>query len=503
MKKLSTVLFILVGLVIIFLVIRENINFDVVQNTIQGYTNQPSIVNDQSEILTNEALADTENISVLVSLNSNEVVVAAVSVDFNLDSYVDQIVAVKDSESPYIKVIIGLYNPLFGSHDRSREIETEIEQTRTFSIDVIDITGTHENSLIISGIAESNESILQVWLSRTTSRTLNLDLIANIKAEGTIFVNQTPRNSSYYYDTENDTSFPIWVYTADPSSVEGSLDQLQIMYDWNSRRRQYEQVSETRILGRTINAQELSRIQDGTEKTFGNFLSTTWRTVSPSEISNPYIAFNYENKTITFLNNGTAEEYVWETSILRRNGIFISTTNKNLSTVVRRIDITLISVDEIRVKVTDALHIAATPLTTWDGNYKKQAGTNLGNFTTAVASNDQSKADLLRTLKTPAQKVWEADNGYFLTFSDTTYTANDGDSQETGAFTIFNVYSEQVMQIKSDVSSSTLTGFYRISSEDTNQTDGTVQVRLIPVEIGATDIVTSLSQPIVLELKDR
>ncbi len=501
MKKLSSILFIIVAIVIVFLVVRENINFSTVHNTIQGYTNQANAANNQSEILQSDVLQDAASISVLVPLYSNEAIVTAMSVDFNSDSYVDQIVAIKDSENPFIKVIVGLYNPLFGSYERTREIETKIEQTRTFSLDVIDITGTHENSLIISGFAQNNESILQVWLSRANTRNLNLDLIADISAEGTIFVNQSARSAAYYYDTDNDTSFPIWVYTSDPTSVEGSLDQLQIMYDWNSRRRRYEEVSQTKILGRTINAQELSKIQDGTEKTFGTFLSSTWQTTTPTEIKNPHIAFDYNNKTIMFLDNKTTEVYTWENSIIRRNGILISATNQNLSTLVRRIDVTLISVDEIRIKVTDTLRIAATPLTTWDGNYKKQSGTNIASFSTE--SNAQPQTELVEALKTPTQKVWFADNGYSLTFSDILFTANDGTKQETGSFTIFEVYSEQILQLKSNSSSSIFTGFYRIILVEAADANSNPQAVLVPVDVGATDVVQNLKQTIAMELKDR
>ena len=66
-------------------------------------------------------------------------------------------------------------------------------------------------------------------------------------------------------------SFPIWAYTSDDESPESSLDQLQIMYDWNKREQKYVEKVRTRITQKSITAQELAKIQDGTEKTFAAF----------------------------------------------------------------------------------------------------------------------------------------------------------------------------------------------------------------------------------------
>ncbi len=495
MKKLTTILFILVGLVILFLIIQQNVDFsDSQSNTFaNGLSSSNSAT--QSQNLQTDVIPENEDVTVLVPLFPDEVLVTAITIDFNMDNYVDQVIAVKNSSSPFIKVVIGLYNPLFGAYERAYELNTAIQQTATFSLDVLDITGTHENTLIISGYSTTNQAILKAWISNPNTSSLNLRLIADLSADGTIFITQNARSSSYAFSSEDGESFPIWIYTSDPESSQASLDQLHIMYDWNKETSIYEKVSQTRILGRNINAQELAKIQDGTEKTFGSFLSATWLHTASASQTTPVVSFDYTNKTINFLNEDTVEIYNWESSILRRNGILIYATNRNIPALLRRIDITLISIDEIRIKATDTLTLRATPNTTWDGNYKKQQVDSVSVINTTKTENVESS--LIEALKTTSSKLWEDDNGYTITFSSTSYAAQKDAEQIKGAYTPFSVYNEELIQFKSLDSSGFFNGFYRIQIVEATEDSPKLAV-FLPVEISSTHIVQSISQGITL-----
>ncbi len=497
MKKLTSILFILVGLVIIFIIIRENVDFSDSNSTIQSYNFTDNVNTEQNTGQESDQLPESEDITVLIPLFPDEILVTALPVDFNLDNYSDQIIAVKNSESPFIKVVIGLYNPLFAAYERSYELETQIQQVNTFSIDVLDITGTHANSLIINGYSQTNEAILQAWLATSNTSNVNLRLIADFKADGTIFITQNTRSSSYAFSSEDGDSFPIWVYSSDPSSTQGSLDQLQIMYDWDATTQKYEHITQTRILGRNINAQELAKIQDGTEKTFGRFLSNTWLHSTSTLTPPPFLSVDYDTKTITFLNNDTAEIYIWESSILRRNGILIYATNRNLPALLRRIDITLISLDEIRVKATDTLTMVATPNTTWDGNYKKQEIDSAS--IQEDGSQNQSDSSIVELLQTTSEKIWETDTGEVATFTPSMFTLKKGTSQSSGVFTLFTVYGEQLIQFRNNDSDSNLfNGFYRTQVIAPTET-ASLQIVFIPVNIGATHVTTSIAQNITLQ----
>ncbi len=497
MKKLTTILFILIGIVIVFFIIRQNVNFSDMQSSNQfSNFSQPESATRSAEQPTS-LIPEADDVTVLVPLLADELFVTALSVDFNTDNYVDQVVAVKDSNSPNIKVIIGLYRPLFGAYERSYILETEIQQTHTFSVDVLDITGTHENSLIISGYSQTNESVLQVWLSEPTASSVNLQLIADLRADGTIFISQDTRSSSYAFSSENADSFPIWVYTSDPESTQSTLDQLHIMYDWDPVTQTYIQQSQTRILGRNINAQELASVQDGTEQSLGTFLSETWLHAASSSDNTLYLSFDYTNKTITFLQNDTAEVYTWESSILRRNGILIYATNTNIPNLLRRVDVTLISLDEIRVKATDTLTLLATPNTTWDGNYHKQEIDSAA-FQNASEASVGESSTIIDILKTTSERVWEADNGYTLTFTDFSFSAKNGTTEETGVYTLVTVYGENIIQFKNSLGSDFLNGFYRFEVIEAEE-DITRQVVFLPVSVGITSIVPSIAQNITLQ----
>ncbi len=496
MKKLTPVLFIIVGLLIAGIIINQNIRTSEDDSLIQSNNFTHAINAEPGAGQQAVPLPGNEDFDVLIPLFPDEILITAIPVDFNLDNYADQVVAVKNTDSPFVKVIIGLYNPLFAAYERSYELETPIQETNTFSLDVIDITGTHANSLIVNGYSSTNDAIFQAWLSTSNTTAVNLELIADFRADGTIFISQSTRSTSYAFSDDHGESYPIWVYTSDPQSTQGSLDQLQTMYDWDYTTSRYIQSSQVRIPGRQINAQELEKILDGTEKTMGEFLSDSWQSTTTAVNNSPYLSFDYETKTITFLNNDTAEIYMWENSILRRNGILISASNRNIPALMRRIDITLISLDEIRVKSTDTLTITVSQNTSWDGNYKKQHSDSI-NPQIVNSIKTENITNIIDTIKTTSEKLWETDNGDMLTFTDNSYIVKNDAFQDSGIYNVLTVYEEQLVQFRSNNTDSKLfDGFYRIHMVE--EDNSRVQIVFTPVNIGSTYIVPSINQNITL-----
>ena len=54
------------------------------------------------------------------------------------------------------------------------------------------------------------------------------------------------------------------------------MSQIQTEYDWNAGLGKYAQVRQIKVTGRNLAAKELAKIQDGTVKTFANYLDGLW-----------------------------------------------------------------------------------------------------------------------------------------------------------------------------------------------------------------------------------
>ncbi len=504
MKKLTIILFAAAGIVILFFALKKY-RFSVTEkDSTSSQLVVPSVHTHEQPVTQNESVGKKEPmLTSLVPLRPGEVLIAVLSIDFNEDNYDDQIIAAKDIGTGFVRVTVGLYNPLLEKYGRAAEIVTDIEQAQTFSLSVMDITGTHENALIISGYSMQGKSRLQAWLPYTKAGSFLLHEIADISADGTVFIQQKQRSDSYPLGDSADSSFPIWAYTSDPDAPEDSLDQLHIMYDWDDNQKKYVQTERKKITQKTADARELSKIQDGTEKTFAGFLDGLWIKAAETAEDDRYLFFDYEKKEIIFFQNDRQEIYSWGRSTLRHNGIFIYTTNRSMSNISRRFDITLVSTDEIRIKVVDNLGMFISTAPLWDGNYK-----NLGTdilFSALKTAQKKASDTITSVLQTPDGMFWGCDNGWTLSCRGNTYTAKNGASSESGVFSALNVFGETLLQFKSGRPGAVFSGFYRaeiIGTSKTENTTGAAGTRIIlsPVKVNISQIEPTVSRSVQLEL---
>lgn len=126
----------------------------------------PRVESEKGKSVENSSAVDEENtITSLIPLHSDETLISIVSMDFDGDSFDDQINAVKTSSSPYLSLVVGLYNPSISEYERMSVIPTEISQVKTFTYTGMDLTGDHRVSLVYQGFAENGDSILKAFLS--------------------------------------------------------------------------------------------------------------------------------------------------------------------------------------------------------------------------------------------------------------------------------------------------------------------------------------------------
>ena len=89
------------------------------------------------------SVSDESVLTSFVPLLPTETLMSTLTVDFDGDTFDDQVVAVRKAGSPYLFLIVGLYNPDTNSYSRSAEIATEISKIRTFSYNAVVIIGNH------------------------------------------------------------------------------------------------------------------------------------------------------------------------------------------------------------------------------------------------------------------------------------------------------------------------------------------------------------------------
>ena len=430
-----------------------------------------------------------------IQLANDETLIGTTEFDINGDGFDDQINIVKTSANRYIQLIVGLYSPERGTYTRDCFLGTPVSQVRTFACTGMDVIGNHKNSLVYQGVDDKGRIILKIFNGKTDKNgKFSLALIGEFEADGTIFIQQDQRPESYELSKTKGASFPVWVYTSENSegsSESALLDQIQTMYEWNEQEQFYQPVKTVRVAGNRVAAKELAKIQDGTVATFGKFLDGLWYKTENSGKSIRYIFFDYTNSEIIFEFEDSEEVYSWLNSNLRRNGIYFSAVNKSIENLQRRFDISLVNIDEIRIKLQDDVRMLISESTSWDGNYKK--------FISADVSKEKGVIENESLKLLLEQKNWISSNdeAVFL-FVGSSYVAQIGKNVQTGRFVVTEVAGNQLLQFRSSSDDGILNGYYELSFPDAKN-GGKNALVFHRVSINPEGFYREQSSPLVLK----
>ncbi|MBQ9282779.1 MAG: pallilysin-related adhesin [Treponema sp.] len=443
MKRLIPVIFILTAAALALLFFSRNLFVN--DTSISRAKVVIPIVGDTGSGNDANEYSDSLEQSSFIQLSNGETLVGTLEMDIDGDGADDQINMVKTSASPYIVLIVGLYEPKTGSYIRSNYIATQITQMKTFACTSIDVLGNHKNALVYQGTMDSGTVVLKIFMgARSKSGEFILTPIGDFEADGTIFIQQTPRSESYELSQTKGDSFPVWVYTSEQKNVgsdSSQLDQIQTMYDWDENEGAYVAVRTLRVAGNRVAAKELARIQDGTVATFGKFLDGLWYKTENTGSSIRFISFDYPNAEIIFEYEDSEEVYSWLKSTLRRNGIYFSAVNKSIENLQRRFDISLVSTDEIKIKLQDDVRMLINESTLWDGNYKK--------FISREQKNDPATKESECIARLIEQGSWETTDNTILNFTESTYVAKGSVSYDSGRFTSTEISGTTLIQFRS------------------------------------------------------
>ena len=443
MKRLIPVIFVLAGAALALLFFSRNL-FVVDKSISRAKVVVPIVGNPESEQKSSDYSDGLEHTS-FIQLSNGETLVGTLEMDIDGDGADDQINMVKTTSSPYIVLIVGLYDSKTGTYTRSNYLATQITQMKTFACTSMDVIGNHKNSLVYQGVTDSGNVVLKIFEgTRNKNGEFVLKPIGDFEADGTIFIQQTPRPESYELSQSRGASFPVWVYTSDTKNLGSDstqLDQIQTMYEWSEDTHSYVATRTLRVSGNRVAAKELARIQDGTVATFGKFLEGLWYKTENTGSNIRYISFDYANSEIIFEYEDSEEVYSWLKSTLRRNGIYFSAVNKSIENLQRRFDISLVSTDEIKIKLQDDVRMLINESTQWDGNYKK--------FTAREPERAVATPQAECIARLIEQENWEANDHTILKFSENNYVATGKTSYDSGRFTTNEITGSTLIQFRS------------------------------------------------------
>ena len=454
----------------------------------------PQIVtaaHESAQQLESRSSAFSDDMQTLVSfmpLLANESLLQTLSVDFDKDGYEDQINAVRRGADPEIILLVGLYNAQRAAYERVEEVRTGITQASTFTYTCLDITGTHRNALVFQGFLPSGEVDMRIFHGTRSRNNFSLTTIGDFRSDGTIFIQRVDRYDSYETLGGAGTSYPVWVYSSDMQTAEAAddrartLDQLQTMYDWDSSRGRYMRVRQNRVPGQRLAQSEIQRIQDGTVETFAGFLEGLWYRQGAF-----YVFFDYANRVVVFLSGGSQEIYSWESSTLRRNGIYLSTVNASISNLSRMVDVSLSGIEEINVRLRDDVRMIISENTSWDGVYTKVSRKNESTLMRKQTQNPA--ADILAALT--AQKEWTTDSGALIQFARNNYALSAPWGRDEGRYALMVVLGRAIIEFRSKAPTPFLEKTYQIAQ------DGEA-FKLEPVTISPSRITPNGTANIIL-----
>lgn len=424
------------------------------------------------------SVSDEAVLTSFVPLLPTETLMSTLTVDFDGDTFDDQVVAVRKAGSPYLFLIVGLYNPDTNSYGRSAEIATEISKVRTFSYNAVDMIGNHKMALVYQGVMVNGDSVMQLFLCKKKFGTVEVKNIGDFSSDGTIFIQQADRSDAYELSQAWGAPHTVWVYSSDKSETQVTasegISQIQTEYRWDYDAEVYVQSRQLKITGSRMAARELSRIQNGNVDTFGQFLNGLWYKTNNSSSTPSYIYFNYDDREVIFLSDDTEGVYSWEESSLRRSGIYLTTVNSIISSMKRRFDIMLTGINEVSVHVHDNVGMIIKESNQWDGTYKKMSFQNtFGETKTVPAHSEYMK-------KLTEESAWFDDDGNSYTLSENGYRIT-GSADESGIYVAETVGTLPVIQFRSFSEKSILSAAYVMKFETSQVTIPAKNKRQKPV----------------------
>ncbi|MDR1929272.1 MAG: pallilysin-related adhesin [Treponema sp.] len=300
----------------------------------------------------------------LISLEEGESAVAALTRDFDGDSFDEQLIAYRKLQEIDAPIFIAYaeYDENRGNHRRVWNAPTAATMAGTLILYSEDLIGDGGICALVSGMNGAGEQTLTVFRKTAFSPEEPFDKIAEFLIEGSITVEEDRSRGN------RERSLSIATYGRDYES-SNMLDQIEATYTYNQVNGLYEQSRVVKIPGSQIEQRRLRELLSGASGDFEDFINGLWYQGEGDQ--RKYIYFNTASRELIFYNNHSEEIFNWLDSTPTRYGLHINSRNISLTKLRRTINVELASLESIRLRVYQDVYLRSGPNTIWDGSYQR------------------------------------------------------------------------------------------------------------------------------------
>jgi hypothetical protein len=393
-----------------------------------------------------EEQAYTEKLTARAPMGEGETVVSILNYDFDGDAAEEQFIAFRlaEPESPIYAAYIE-YDEKARSNRRTWTAPIAAAKPGTISLFTMDLIGDRSVCVLVTGMNNQDEHTMTVFKWNKSPRQRRIPdgppfvKIAEIQIEGSIKVQEAERSQAYQLGLSNGQSFTIAAYGHDIESAN-LLDQIEITYGYNPGGGLYEKTKVTRIPGYQVEQRRLRELLSGSPGVFEKFINDLWYYVSPQGTldNRQYIYFDPVNRELIFFGDETQQIFAWQNSTPTRYGLYIASQNISVTTLRRKMDIELESLDSIKVKVFEDVHLKIGVSATWDGSYRR-AGT---------ARKNSSPGE--NSIQPYIDAVYDSSMGRLRFYSGGAYELSSGNTMKKGSYVFFQINNQELLELRPD-----------------------------------------------------
>ena len=417
-----------------------------------------------------EQMAREDSMTAKVPLNEGEVIVSVLNGNFDAYPMEEQFVAYRnllEAESPIYITFIA-YDETTKEYKRFWSAPSAATRPGTISLYTQDLLGDRSICVLLSGMNGLGEHTLTVFHKNTvqinpapnsgrtnpspirgndTGGNELFSKIAELRIDGNITVRETERTQAYQLGQSKGQSFAIAAYGRDFES-SNLLDQVEIIYAYNTGNGLYEQTSRTRIPGTQVEQRRVQEILSSSQA-FEDFITGLWYFVTPQGTidTHQYIYFSPASHEIIFYGDEIQQVFTWQNSTATRYGIYVSSQNISVSTLRRSVDIELESLESLKIKVFEDVRLKIGVNAPWDGSYKKAS----------PPEDSTQKPDVPVTAFIDA--CYDSSMGKIQFYSNGSYELNSNGAVRQGKYAFFGLQNQEFLELRpNDVRPETASG---------------------------------------------
>jgi len=465
---------------IIFLAINKSGLFQKTEEVEDAYTKRLTPADANTFSVTDQIIQTAwgENLSTKIPLEENETVIAVLNYE-SMDglNWEDQFVVFHlTGDSDPLHILLLGYEPSNRSYYRAWESPISATRPETISLYSQDLIGDRNNCVVITGMNSQDEHTMTV-IRRVLGQDPQHRKIAELQVAGSISIQEVSRTVAYQQGISTGRSHNIVTYGPDPRS-SNILDQVEIVYSFNTTSQLYQQSNVTRIPGSQIEQRRTREILSGAPGVFEDFIEGLWYFISPQGAMNTrqLLYFDPKGKEIIFFGEESQQVFRWQLSRPQRLGLYIRSQNLSITTLTRFIDIEMESLDRLRVRVTEDIRLRITVSTPWDGTYRRARTITIPNEIPQV--------------NTSMDALFDSSWGRLQFHVNGEYAITSSGNIRRGHYVFFNIGENELLELRPEEGS---------NNRMVYKVENTAGIRiLIPVRIGTAGIQELSEPPVTL-----